>query len=76
MVWLSNRIFHSFQQNNWLFLLLFSSLPLSLFSCGAKVEDPSVFLSEAVGLSALAKTETLLCPKPLHLGRLPKVSMT
>ena len=38
-----------------------------------QVEDPSVFLSEAVGLSAIAQTETLPCPKPLHLGKLPKV---
>jgi fructosamine-3-kinase len=38
-----------------------------------RVEDPSVFLSEAVGLSAIAATNTLPCPKPLHLGKLPKV---
>ncbi|TFJ83631.1 hypothetical protein NSK_004735 [Nannochloropsis salina CCMP1776] len=38
-----------------------------------RVEDPSVFLTEAVGLSALAATNTLPCPKPLHLGKLPKV---
>lgn len=38
-----------------------------------RVEDPSVFLTEAVGLSAIAATETITCPKPLHLGRLPKV---
>jgi len=39
-----------------------------------RVEDPSVFLTEAVGLTAIAKTNTLAGPKPLHLGRLPKVS--
>jgi len=39
-----------------------------------RVEDPSVFMSEAVGLSALAKTETVKVPKPLHIGVLPKVS--
>ena len=38
-----------------------------------RVEDPSVFLTEAVGLSALAATNTLPCPKPLHLGKLPKI---
>lgn len=38
-----------------------------------RVEDPSVFLSEAVGLSAIAATKTITCPKPLHLGKLPKV---
>lgn len=38
-----------------------------------RVEDPSVFLTEAVGLTAIAKTQTIDCPKPLHLGRLPKV---
>lgn len=38
-----------------------------------RVEDPSVFLTEAVGLSAIAATGTITCPKPLHLGRLPKV---
>lgn len=38
-----------------------------------RVEDPSVFLTEAVGLSAIAATNTIVCPKPLHLGRLPKV---
>lgn len=38
-----------------------------------RVEDPSVFLTEAVGLSAIAATETITCPKPLHLGKLPKV---
>ena len=32
-----------------------------------------MFLSEAVGLSAIAATKTIVCPKPLHLGKLPKV---
>ena len=38
-----------------------------------RVEDPSVFLTEAVGLSAIAATKAITCPKPLHLGKLPKV---
>ncbi|KAG5185668.1 fructosamine 3 kinase related protein [Tribonema minus] len=38
-----------------------------------RVEDVSVLMTEAVSLSALAKTQTLHCPLPLHLGRLPKV---
>ncbi|CAE8589659.1 unnamed protein product [Polarella glacialis] len=39
-----------------------------------RVEDTSVFMAEAVGLSALLKAASgLKVPKPLHLGRLPKV---
>lgn len=38
-----------------------------------RVEDPSVFMTEAVSLSALAKTQSLVCPVPLHIGKLPKV---
>lgn len=32
-----------------------------------------MFLTEAVSLSAIATTRTITCPKPLHLGRLPRV---
>ncbi|GMH63247.1 hypothetical protein TrLO_g6112 [Triparma laevis f. longispina] len=38
-----------------------------------RVEDPSVFVSEGVSLSALAKTKTIKTPIPLHIGKLPKV---
>lgn len=38
-----------------------------------RVEDASVILSEAVSLSALLKTNTIRTPKPLHIGKLPKV---
>ena len=30
-------------------------------------------MTEAVSLSALATVDALPCPKPLHLGKLPKV---
>lgn len=30
-------------------------------------------MTEAVGLTTMAKTETVTCPKPLHVGKLPKV---
>jgi hypothetical protein len=39
-----------------------------LYYCGN-----SVFMTEAVSLSALATVDALPCPKPLHLGKLPKV---
>eukprot|EP00929_Paragymnodinium_shiwhaense_P109304 TRINITY_DN75725_c0_g1_i1.p1 TRINITY_DN75725_c0_g1~~TRINITY_DN75725_c0_g1_i1.p1 ORF type:complete len:436 (+),score=63.37 TRINITY_DN75725_c0_g1_i1:57-1364(+) len=38
-----------------------------------RVEDVSVFMLEALSLTAIIKTETLQAPKPLHLGKLPKV---
>eukprot|EP00752_Nemacystus_decipiens_P007970 g7123.t1 len=38
-----------------------------------RVEDMSVFMTEAVSLSALAKADVMQVPKPLHLGVLPKV---
>eukprot|EP00612_Vaucheria_litorea_P001246 CAMPEP_0171452614 /NCGR_PEP_ID=MMETSP0945-20130129/652_1 /TAXON_ID=109269 /ORGANISM="Vaucheria litorea, Strain CCMP2940" /LENGTH=347 /DNA_ID=CAMNT_0011977317 /DNA_START=153 /DNA_END=1196 /DNA_ORIENTATION=- len=38
-----------------------------------RVEDVSVLMTEAVSLSALAKTKTIRCPLPLHIGKLPKV---
>ncbi|CAM9328016.1 unnamed protein product [Phaeothamnion confervicola] len=38
-----------------------------------RVEDPQVFMTEAVSLSALAKTGAVRTPRPLHVGRLPKV---
>lgn len=38
-----------------------------------RVEDASVFLTEAISLSALAKTESIKVPLPLHIGKLPKV---
>ncbi|CAM9738390.1 unnamed protein product [Ascophyllum nodosum] len=38
-----------------------------------RVEDLSVFMSEAVSLSALAKANVMQVPKPLHLGKLPRV---
>eukprot|EP00188_Purpureofilum_apyrenoidigerum_P004813 Plantae.Rhodophyta-Purpureofilum_apyrenoidigerum.ctg574.p1 GENE.Plantae.Rhodophyta-Purpureofilum_apyrenoidigerum.ctg574~~Plantae.Rhodophyta-Purpureofilum_apyrenoidigerum.ctg574.p1 ORF type:complete len:407 (+),score=63.80 Plantae.Rhodophyta-Purpureofilum_apyrenoidigerum.ctg574:331-1551(+) len=38
-----------------------------------RVEDVSVFMSEAVGLATMAKTQTVRCPLPLHVGKLPKV---
>ncbi|CAM9791502.1 unnamed protein product, partial [Laminaria digitata] len=38
-----------------------------------RVEDISVFMTEAVSLSALAKADVMQVPKPLHLGKLPKV---
>lgn len=38
-----------------------------------RVEEMSVFMTEAVSLSALAKTSVMQVPKPLHLGKLPKV---
>ncbi|GMH73900.1 hypothetical protein TL16_g06315 [Triparma laevis f. inornata] len=34
-----------------------------------RVEDPSVFVSEGVSLSALAKTKTIKTPIPLHIGK-------
>jgi hypothetical protein len=39
----------------------------------AAVLNNSVFMTEAVSLSALATVDALPCPKPLHLGKLPKV---
>lgn len=39
-----------------------------------RVEDPSVFMSEAVGLTAMLNaSESMRAPKPLHIGRLPRV---
>ena len=38
-----------------------------------RVEHPSVFMSEAVSLSAIAKTGCINTPKPLHVGALPRV---
>ncbi|GMI22530.1 hypothetical protein TeGR_g2923, partial [Tetraparma gracilis] len=38
-----------------------------------RVEDASVFVSEAVSLSALGKAGEVGCPLPLHIGKLPKV---
>ncbi|CEL99260.1 unnamed protein product [Vitrella brassicaformis CCMP3155] len=38
-----------------------------------RVEHLSVFMQEAVSLTAIAKTNTLRVPKPLHVGVLPKV---
>lgn len=38
-----------------------------------RVESTTVFMSEAVGLVALEKTQTLPVPRPLHVGALPRV---
>eukprot|EP00171_Calliarthron_tuberculosum_P002177 IDg2177t1 len=39
-----------------------------------RVEDPSVFMSEAVGLTAMLNAcDSMRAPKPLHIGRLPRV---
>ena len=38
-----------------------------------RVEDPSVFVSEAVSLSAIAKTETVKTPLPLHIGKVRRL---
>jgi len=40
-----------------------------------RVEDASVFVSEGVSLSALAKCECVKTPLPLHIGKLPKVGV-
>lgn len=45
-----------------------------LFAKINRVEDPSVFMSEAVGLTALLNAEANVhAPKPLHIGKLPRV---
>lgn len=39
-----------------------------------RVEDPQVFMSEAIGLTTLvAAAESAVAPKPLHVGVLPRV---
>lgn len=45
-----------------------------LFAKINRVEDPSVFMSEAVGLTAILNAEAnVTAPKPLHIGKLPRV---
>lgn len=38
-----------------------------------RVEDPSIFMLEALSLTTIAKTGTVRVPSPLHVGHLPKV---
>lgn len=40
-----------------------------------RVEDSSVFLAEAAGLTSILRTDTVAVPKPLHVGKLPKVGL-
>ncbi len=45
-----------------------------LFAKLNRVEDPSVFMSEALSLTALLNaSENVTAPRPLHVGRLPRV---
>ena len=47
----------------------------SLFVKMNRVEDQSVFMAEAVGLTSILRTQTVAVPKPLHVGTLPKVGL-
>jgi hypothetical protein len=47
----------------------------SLFVKFNRVTDPSVFKAEAVGLTSMLRTKTVTVPKPLHVGKLPKVGI-
>ena len=38
-----------------------------------RVEDPSVFAAEALGLTAMEKCGQIKTPRPMHIGKLPKV---
>lgn len=45
-----------------------------LFAKINRVEDPTVFMSEALGLTAMLNScKSVRAPRPLHVGRLPKV---
>ena len=45
----------------------------SLFVKMNRCEDSSVFIAEAAGLTSILRTKTVVVPKPLHVGKLPKV---
>ena len=47
----------------------------SLFVKINRVEDSSVFMAEAAGLTSILRTDTITVPKPLHVGKLPKVGL-
>ena len=47
----------------------------NLFVKFNRVTDPSVFKAEAVGLTSMLRTKTVTVPKPLHVGKLPKVGI-
>jgi hypothetical protein len=47
----------------------------SLFVKMNRVESDSVFMAEAVGLTSMLRTNTVTVPKPLHVGKLPKVGL-
>jgi hypothetical protein len=54
----------------------YDTLKGSLFVKLNRVEDVSVFMSEALSLTSLLKTETVRVPKALHIGQLPKVKIS
>ena len=56
-------------------VLRYSTDKGSLFVKMNRVEDKSVFVAEAVGLTSILRTQTVAVPRPLHVGTLPKVGV-